>query len=276
MKGARLNALMTQHTRLLVITTITLAVIVVLLALPPIPQSQAYHSFVDQRTLLGISNFLNVISNAPFFLVGTLGLFFLWQKRATDAGGAFVKSSEQWPYGVFFCGVVLTGFGSVYYHLAPDNARLFWDRLPMTLVFMSFFAAILTERISVKAGLLSLLPLVSFGIGTVIYWHWSELRGVGDLRLYIMVQFYPILAIPLIVLLFPSKYTRSTDLLGVFALYAVAKGFELLDTKIFALGRIVSGHTLKHLAAAFATYWILQMLRNRHPLTTKLRSASAS
>lgn len=263
--GKQLDALMTRRTRQLVIASITLSLSVAILALPPIPQNQAYHSFADQRTLFGIPNFLNVISNALLFLVGTLGLIFLRRQRASDAGRAFIESSELWPYVVLFLGVVLTCFGSVYYHLAPDNARLFWDRSPMTLVFMSFFAAIIAERISVKAGLLSLLPLVTVGIGSVIYWYLSELRGQGDLRPYIMVQFYPILAIPLMVFFFPSRYTRSIDIIGVLVFYAVAKVFELLDAKIFALGRIVSGHTLKHLIVAIAVYWILRMIRNRHP-----------
>ena len=265
----RFDALMTQRMRLFVVVSLTLGVIVAILAVPRISQNQSYHNFADQRNLLGISNFLNVISNAPFFLVGTLGLFFLWQQRASDAGCAFIEESEQWPYVVLFLGVVLIGFGSAYYHLLPDNARLAWDRLPMTLVFMSFFSATIVERISMKAGLWLLLPLVGVGIGSVIYWHLSELKGMGDLRPYVMVQFYPVLAIPFIVLLFPPRYTRGTDLLGIVALYAAAKVFELLDAEIFAIGRIVSGHTLKHLVAAIATYWILRMLRKRHPLAAK-------
>lgn len=32
-----------------------------LLLLPPIPQDQSYHHFADQRTLLGVPNFWNVI-----------------------------------------------------------------------------------------------------------------------------------------------------------------------------------------------------------------------
>ncbi len=64
--------------------------------------------------------------------------------------------------------------------------------------------------------------------------------------------------------------------MGVVALYAVAKVSELLDAKIFALGQVVSGHALKHLVAAIAAYWILRMLRRRHPLAAKLHSTSAS
>ncbi len=254
----------TRRARFLAIAGLTLAAIMVILALPPIPQNQSYHKFADQRTLLGVSNFLDVISNVPFILVGLPGLIFLWQQRAAEAG-AFVERRELWAYGVLFFGLALTGFGSAYYHLAPDSARLIWDRLPLTLVFMAILAATIAERISMTAGFRLLLPLVCLGVGSVIYWHWSELQGQGDLRPYILVQYYPMLAIPLIIYLFPSRYTRTSDLLMVVAVYVVAKIFELLDAKIFALGQIVSGHTLKHLAAAVATYWILRMVQKRHP-----------
>jgi hypothetical protein len=145
-----------------------------------------------------------------------------------------------------------------------------WDRLPMTLVFMSFFAATIAERINVKAGVWLLLPLVTVGIVSVLYWHFSELRTTGgDLRWYVEVQYYPMLAIPLIAFLFPSRYTRGAYVFGVVALYAVAKAFELLDGNVFALGGIVSGHTLKHFTAATALYYVLWTLQKRHPLAIK-------
>ena len=252
--------------RRLLIPGLGLVAIAIALALPPIPQDTSYHDFADRREWLAIPNFLDVISNLPFVLTGILGLSFLWRRRKN--GGIFVESSEQWPYVVLFMGVALTGFGSAYYHLAPDNARLTWDRLPMTLIFTSFFAATIAERVSLKAGLRSLLPLVGLGIGSVVYWHLSELRGAGDLRPYILVQFYPLLTIPLLALLFPPRYTRSVDLLIIAAIYAAAKVFELLDAAIFSLGRIASGHTLKHLLAAAAACWILRMLQKRRPLNS--------
>jgi hypothetical protein len=167
---------------------------------------------------------------------------------------------------LLFLGAALTCFGSGYYHLAPDDNRLMWDRLPMTLVCMSFFAATIMERINRKAGLWLLLPLVVFGLGSVVYWHVSELRTTGeDLRLYVEVQYYPMLAIPLIAFLFPSPYTRGGYVWNVLGLYALSKGFELLDASILDLGHIVSGHTLKHVAAAVALYHILRTLQLRRP-----------
>ena len=46
--------------------------------LPPIPQDQGYHEFADQRMLLSIPNFWNVVSNLPFIAVGGVGL---WRLR---------------------------------------------------------------------------------------------------------------------------------------------------------------------------------------------------
>jgi hypothetical protein len=157
---------------------------------------------------------------------------------------------------------LLTAIGSSYYHLAPDNARLVWDRLPMTIVFMALVAAMIEERISVRAGLWLLPFLLAIGVFSVWQWYWSELRGAGDLRFYAAVQVYSALVL-LLVLLFPTNYTRGGDLGVVVLFYVLAKLLETFDTQIFALGHIVSGHTLKHLAAAMAGYWILRMLRKR-------------
>ena len=233
--------------------------------LPPLPQDQAYHNFADQRGFFGVPNCLNVISNAPFLAVGSLGLVFLLHQRAKRPRGSFIDPWERWPFVLLFAGVGLTAFGSAYYHLAPANGRLVWDRLPMAVAFMSLFAAVIAERIGLKTGRWLLAPLVAFGVGSVVYWHLGELAGAGDLRAYLLVQFFPLIAIPLLVVLFPLRYTRSADLLGAAGIYALAKVFELFDTQFLALGRLISGHTLKHLAAALAAYWILRMLKLRRP-----------
>lgn len=277
-----------RSARLSLLIGFTLAWIVILLSLPAIPQDPGYHGFADQRVLFGIPNFSDVVSNGAFLVVGVWGLFFL--KRPSIADGCifneglnadsrtFNERSESWAYVVLFWGLVLTSFGSAYYHLAPDNVGLFWDRLPMTLLFTALLAATVAERISAKAGLRLLPFLVIAGVGSVVYWYWSELQGVGDLRPYVLMQYYPALAIPLIAFLFPSRYTRGSDLIGVWAFYGVAKLLEALDAELLALGGVVSGHTLKHFAAALAAYWILRMLRKRRgaesAATAPLRPAS--
>lgn len=136
----------------------------------------------------------------------------------------------------------------------------------MTIAFMSLFTFIIAERISLSAGRRLFLPLLAVGVGSVVYWHLGELHGGGDLRFYALVQFFPLLAIPLMLVLFPPRYTRTADLFGVVGWYVLAKIFELFDAQIFALGEFVSGHTLKHLASALAAYWILRMLRTRRPV----------
>ena len=133
----------------------------------------------------------------------------------------------------------------------------------MTISFMAFFSAIISERINKKLGLSLLVPLLLIGIGSIIYWNWTEQNGAGDLRIYALVQFVPIMFIPIIVLMFPSNYTRGKDLFYVIGFYGLSKLFEALDNQIYLLGGIVSGHTLKHLAAAFAVYWLLRMLYKR-------------
>ena len=257
--------MISRRTGLILLLGVTVAVIVVDLFLPRIPQPQAYHNFADRRSFLGIPNFADVVSNVPFAVFGLWGLAFWLRSNSEPNRNHFVDRRERWPYLVFFVGVLLTAFGSAYYHLEPGNARLVWDRLPMTIAFMAVVAAMIAERISVRAGLWLLPVLVLVGMSSVLQWYLSELRGAGDLRFYATVQAYSVLFL-LIVLLLPPRYTRSSDLAIVVGFYVLAKVLETLDKPIFALGHIVSGHTLKHLAAATAGYWILRMLQNRRPL----------
>jgi len=233
------------------------------LSLPPVPENPAYHQFADAREILGMPNMWNVVSNLAFVLVGATGLSLL----ASGKGAAgFVETRERLLYVVFYLAILLTGVGSAWYHLAPSHATLVWDRMPMAMAFMAFLAITLAERISVRLGVWLCGPLLLAGVASVIYWHVSELAGRGDLRFYALVQFFPMLAVPLMVLLFPARYTRSGDLLGVLACYVLAKAFEFLDAQIFALTGVLSGHTLKHIAAAAAAWLLLVMLRRRHPL----------
>jgi hypothetical protein len=235
--------------------------------LPRIPQPQSYHSFADQRSLFGIPNFGDVASNLPFAVIGVLGIVFLLRSGSDAASGHFLDSRERWPYLVAFVGLLLTAIGSSYYHLHPNNARLVWDRLPMTVVFMSIVAAMIAERVQLRAGLLLLPLFLIAGVASVLQWYASELHGVGDLRFYAAVQAYSALVL-LIVLLFPARYSRGSDLAIIVGFYVLAKVLELLDKPIFFhTGHLVSGHTLKHLAAAAAGYWLLRMLQKRRPVS---------
>ncbi len=251
--------------RVLLFLALGLATLALAFSQPAIPQDRSYHNFADQRTFLGIPHFWNVISNVPFVVVGMMGLWFLRWSPAAQPEQAFPARQERWPFLLLFLGITLSGFGSAYYHWQPNNDRLVWDRLPMAVAFMALFTAILGERLHPKIGPVVLLPLVALGISSVLYWHWTETQGHGDLRFYYLVQFYPLLAIPYLVLLFPPRYTRGADLFVALAWYVLAKICEHpLDAPIYAAGQWVSGHTLKHLLAALGAYWILRMLKRRH------------
>lgn len=255
-----------RDARLWFLGLLAAAVVVVVAVLPPLAEPRVFRSLVDDRTFFGIANFLNVVSNAPL-LVGAWGLYLL--VRDTRQPGAFSDPVERWPYVVCFLSVALASLGSTYYHLAPDDARLMWDRLPISVGFMGLLSAVVVERISLKAGLRLLVPLMLIGASSVIYWRWSVLRGAEDILPYAAVQYGSIAAMLVIALLFPSRYTRGADLFGAVAIYVVAKAAEVLDAEIYGLGELVSGHTLKHLLAALAVWWLVRMLKLRLPASSR-------
>ncbi len=217
-----------------------------LLLLPAIPQDQAYHLFADQRTVLGIPNFWNVVSNIPFIVVGAVGLAQFRDDAATI---------------VLFLGFFLTGIGSSYYHWDPNDGTLFWDRLPMTISFAAIFALVVKERVGARAGAMLLWPMLAIGVSSLLLWVWTD-----DLRLYFWAQFFPGVALLVLFLLCPAKYTHARYWIVAAALYALAKLFEFSDAAIYSFGHVVSGHTLKHLAAAAACFVVLRYFQVRRPL----------
>jgi hypothetical protein len=214
-----------------------------LLLLPPIPQDQSYHQFADQRAIFGIPNFWNVVSNLPFLGVGAAGL---WRFRNDPATI------------VLFLGIFLTGIGSSYYHWNPNDRTLFWDRLPMTLAFAAILALVVAERVNTRAGAILLWPALAIGVFSLLLWLWTD-----DLRLYFWVQFFPGLALLLLFLLYPPKYTGTYYWIIAVGLYTLAKVFEFSDYAIFSAGFLLSGHTLKHLSAAAACFAILRYFATR-------------
>jgi hypothetical protein len=157
----------------------------------------------------------------------------------------------------------MTALGSAGYHWCPDNATLLWDRLPIAIGIMALLAATLSERVSPRLGLHLLPVLMSIGAASVLYWYWSEQQGIGNLNFYIVIQFYSLLLIALMNLMLPAAYTHGNMVLKAMGLYALAKAAEAFDQLIFSLGQLISGHTLKHLIAALAIWWIVQMLQKR-------------
>ena len=222
----------------------------VLIAVPPIPQDPHYHAFADSRMLFGIPNFGNVVSNVPFLLVGAIGLAFCLRASPTGARHA---------WAVFFAGTLLVAFGSGYYHWAPRDATLVWDRLPMTLAFMGLFTALVSEHAGEALERRLLVPSVLVGIASVAWWLYTD-----DLRLYAWVQFAPLLAIVFVLTMFAGRYTHRSYLLAGLGCYAAAKVAELGDGTLYAAtAEAVSGHSAKHLLAALAPFFVYQMLKKR-------------
>ncbi len=225
----------------------------------PIPQDPAYHDFVDRRTLYGVPNFWNVASNVPFVIAGLLGILLLTGQQPVVGGLPELRPA----YLVFFIGVFLTGFGSGYYHLDPSNETLVWDRLPMTLAFMAFFSMIAGEYLSPGLGRKLLWPLVAIGILSIVYWHITENEGHGDLRPYALVQFLPMVLIPMILLMFRSRLNGSIFLWAMIAAYVVSRIAEYFDAQIYSMIGAMSGHSIKHIAAAVGILFIYTALRQR-------------
>ncbi|HEX9256478.1 MAG TPA: alkaline phytoceramidase [Candidatus Angelobacter sp.] len=237
-----------------IICGVCVAAFVVTAFLPPIPQPQAYHHFADQRTILGIAHGLDVLSNLAFLVSGLLGLLFVAKfGRALDAGTC-------WAFATLFFGLVLTSIGSAYYHLAPDNQRLVFDRLPMIIAMAGCGGAVLTDRFGGRTAWI-VAPLIAAGLWTVYQWNVSEAAGHGDLRWYALYEGLIILTGALVLWMFPSRNEATPVFVITVAGNILAKIFELLDKPIYALGGIVSGHTLKHLFAGLAFLPLVFLIR---------------
>lgn len=228
--------------------------------LPAIPQDPCYHHFANDTMLVSIPNFYNVISNLGFVISGMVGLVVLKKHR--------IKSPMVW---LLFIGMLLTGFGSAYYHYNPNNQTLVWDRLPMTLVFSSFFAELYAQYFNYKHALCIWLFTICVGIVSIAYWYDTEKMAHGDLRLYAIVQFLPMLLISIMCI---GSYNKNKiihlPLLATFVCYLAAKMFEHFDHTIFAQTHLIGGHFMKHVCASFATGCIVWMIKRRYEQTNKL------
>lgn len=225
--------------------TLVVALIGLLMAIHgPIAQPPDYHHFADARSAFGIPNAADVLSNIGFAAAG------LW---------GWLRIRHRQPGCLLFLGaLVMTGAGSFFYHLAPDDARLVWDRIPIALACAGLLAGVHaqctgTDHEARNTGILAVIALTS-----VMWWSWT-----GDLRPYLMLQVLPLILIPL----WQWAADRPCDERRAFAaailLYVLAKGAELHDHEVFHASGIVSGHTLKHLLAIAAAGIIVPVLTRR-------------
>ena len=220
----------------------------------PIAQWENYHDFADTRAWLALPHAADVLSNLPFLLAGALGLW------------GVARGTDRWPsrsaWLLFCVALICTSAGSTFYHWAPNNAALVFDRIPIAWACVALSSALLAEHVHPRWASASLLAAAALiATGAVAYWWFTEQRGAGDLRPYLFVQILPMLLVPLALLLrLPALDAGSTPASAwwaVLGLYAAAKATEVADHAILAATGWVSGHTLKHLFAAAAAAWIV-------------------
>lgn len=222
------------------------------------PQASDYFEFADSRAALSVPNFWNVASNALFLVFGIVGL-----RLVLTDGKLAILHRLRHVYAMLFVGIIMTALGSGWFHLNPGNSTLFWDRLPMTIAFMPLFTVIIAEHVAENLAKTLFWPLMVLGAGSVMYWDYTELQGAGDLRWYGLVQFLPMLLIPAILLLYRSVFDSAHLFWNAIGLYAAAKIFEQMDAQIYGLGAIVSGHSLKHIAASLVPLVLIIGIKRR-------------
>lgn len=218
---------------------------------PVITQPQQYHHFADVRSFMGIPNAMDVLTNIFFLIVGLVGVLKV--------------PSRSWSW--FFISIALVAPGSAYYHWGPNNDTLVWDRLPMSTGFMALYVVLLSEHISEKFGKI-LFPALLLGVVSVFVWVITS-----DLRFYFWIQFSSFISIPIILFLFPSKYTHKSGYFVALGFYALAKVTEVKDREIFEMtNRLISGHSMKHILAAVGLMCLAWMVRVRRVADPALRT----
>ncbi|OYU45284.1 MAG: hypothetical protein CFE44_08350 [Burkholderiales bacterium PBB4] len=219
---------------------------------PFVAQHDHYHAFADQRSVWGLSCAMDVLSNLPFAIAGLWGLVVIAMRRqgVWDARWALAA--------VFFAGLCLTAVGSTTYHLAPDNWGLAWDRMGMVSAFAGLMGIAVADRVSVRsAAWMAALVLVT-GPMAVAVWYttgdlgpWSVVQGGGMLLVLVLATQKPV----------PGAW--NIPLAAIIAVYALAKLLELGDHTVFAwTGGQISGHSLKHIVAAWAALPVLFVMHN--------------
>ncbi|MFZ6842873.1 hypothetical protein [Undibacterium sp. RuTC16W] len=242
----------------------------------PIAQLPHYHEFADQSVWCGLSHAADVLSNGGFALVALWGMWRLWPVRTHPA----IKAG--WcAYRLFLVSLFLTAFGSGFYHLAPDNARLLWDRLPIALAFAGLLAAVRAETV-VTASIdtvrqrRDVIGFVMFAVISVAWWFFTDRQGAGDLRFYLLLQGLPLILIPLWQTLYGAASADRIAFAAALAVYVLAKLAEIHDHELAHALHAISGHTLKHLLATLAAAILVRRLVMRTRVLANAGSSATS
>ncbi|KAG0500525.1 hypothetical protein HPP92_000597 [Vanilla planifolia] len=241
-----------RENRLRLCGAIALVGLILMVITPRIPHSPTHHFFADMRNFLGVPNTLNVLTTYPFLLIGVPGLVLC------VSGSCFSISlkGELWGWVLFYSGIAAAAYGSAYYHLKPDDDRIIWDRLPMMVSTISLLSNLVIERVDEWAGISCLASLLMLVFVSAAYE-----RTFDDLRLCMIFHFIPYIIIPVLVFLFPPKYTHSTYWFWATGFYLISRFESLADMKVYNVDRyLISGHSLEHLCLAMVPFILTVML----------------
>ncbi len=249
------------HLPLIIVATLC----ALLAAHGPIAQYSSYHAFADQSVLIGVPHGADVLSNIGFALVAVWGLLRLWQMDGPGRHG----------YRLFLVALLMTAAGSALYHLAPGDARLVWDRIPIALACAGLMAAVRAECLHKRSSLAGSVLLGVLAALSVLWWYVSGPDGTGDLRPYLLIQGLPLLLIPLWQWVHgaPRRDRRAFGL--ALALYVLAKWAELNDQALLDALGVISGHTIKHLLATAAAAVIVGGLVARDETCRRARPSTS-
>ena len=228
------------------------AALVLAIGGPSMVQADHYHAFADQRSLWGMPQTVDVLSNLPFALAGVVGLMVL------RGSGHAIEPTNRWLAGLFFAGLIITSACSSIYHLQPANNTLALDRVGMVVAFAGLLGLAVADRVSTRAGRKLALGILIAGPLAVITWAqtgnllpWAVLQGGGILLLLALLACKPIAG------------ALGIPVGAVLAWYVLAKLFEMGDHQVFALTNgWVSGHSLKHVLAALAAWPVIRIMHN--------------
>ena len=226
------------------------------ITLGPLPQDPAYHLLADTRTCLGIPRAGDVLTNFAILGAGLFGLVL--------SPGMNISDEERPAVALLIAGTFFTAAGSAYYHWAPSNATLVWDRLPMMLTIPPILVLVLADRVHPAFARKALVPITAFAVGSVLWWAASEALGREDVRLYLMVRVLMAAALLALVAFRPGRHTGTGWLVGALLAEATLTAFERFDHEIFRwTGGLASGHNLKHAMVGVALVCVFCWLRYR-------------
>lgn len=192
----------------------------------PLALPAHYHDFADTSAFAGLQPFGDAASNLIFLVAG--GIVAL-----------HARHGHEW---LLACALALTCAGSWYYHLAPDDARLLVDRLPMALAFAAMGAIALFPAAPGRAGLFAAAGSILLALAAI------HACTSGNQTFWAAGQIY----ILLLVGLAAQRPEMRAAALSAFLLYGAAKLFETFDGQVLGLTGFISGHTIKHLLAGLA------------------------